>query len=119
MGRVDRERREHREQPCGEHLTEPVALRAFIDAALREYGRIDVLVTNAGGPKTGRFVDLQAADWDGAVQLLLMSAVHALEQVVPVMRAQHSGSIVLLYAWMARKAATARSGCITHPVSEP
>jgi 3-oxoacyl-[acyl-carrier protein] reductase len=83
-------------------ITEPGALRDFVDATLREYGRIDVLVTNAGGPRPGRVVDLQSSDWEHAVQLLLMSAVHA-RWVVPVMRTQHGGSIVLIASMTIRQ----------------
>jgi 3-oxoacyl-[acyl-carrier protein] reductase len=68
----------------------------FVQAALDEYGQIDILVTNAGGPPPGRFLDLTAADWQAAVDLTLMSVVHMCYSVVPHMLKRRSGSIVAL-----------------------
>ena len=64
--------------------------------ALDEFGRIDILITNAGGPRPGRFLDLMPADWEAAAQLTLMSAVRLCYAVVPIMLAQGSGSSVAI-----------------------
>src|SRR5690349_2647514 len=44
-------------------------VRRVVDAGLDRFGRIDVLVTNAGGPPAGRFEGLSQSDWDAAVRL--------------------------------------------------
>ncbi|MBN1954649.1 MAG: SDR family oxidoreductase [Anaerolineae bacterium] len=74
----------------------PQDVERLVQTTLDRWGRIDVLVTNAGGPPPGRFVDLQPEDWEAATQLTLMSAVHLCYAVVPTMREQHSGSIVAI-----------------------
>jgi 3-oxoacyl-[acyl-carrier protein] reductase len=58
------------------------------------FGSVDILVTNSGGPKSGRFDTLTAADWDAATQLLLSSAVGFARAVVPGMRARKWGRII-------------------------
>ncbi|MGD8857269.1 MAG: SDR family oxidoreductase, partial [Chloroflexota bacterium] len=63
---------------------------------LDEFGHIDILVTNAGGPPPGKFLDFTAGDWQAAVDLSLMSVVHLCYAVVPHMLEQGGGSIVAL-----------------------
>lgn len=64
---------------------------ADTEAAL---GPIDILVTNSGGPKSGRFETLTPADWDSAAGVLLTSAVTLTRAVVPGMRARKWGRIL-------------------------
>jgi 3-oxoacyl-[acyl-carrier protein] reductase len=59
-------------------------------------GRLDVLITNAGGPRPGRFLELTPEDFEEACQLTLMSAVRLCCAVVPQMVTQRSGSIVTM-----------------------
>ncbi|HEY9032423.1 MAG TPA: SDR family oxidoreductase [Pseudomonadales bacterium] len=69
---------------------------AWVAQSLAHYGRIDGLVINAGGPPAGGFDNFSDADWQRAFELTLMSAVRMMRAVLPVMRAQRSGSIVTL-----------------------
>jgi 3-oxoacyl-[acyl-carrier protein] reductase len=61
-----------------------------------ELGSIDVLVTNAGGPRAGSFFDVSIADWQQTHALTLMSAVVAIREVVADMRARRAGRIILI-----------------------
>ena len=67
--------------------------RAFVDAAIRALGGIDVLIVNAGGPRPGKFVDLDDAAWQKAFELTLLSAVRLVRQALPELR-KTKGSIV-------------------------
>lgn len=89
-------RREHGVPVLGlqADLTSDEDIQRFVGQAVEVYGRIDVLVINAGGPKPGGFLDLDASDWRAAVDLTLMSAVRLCYAVVPHMLRQGSGSIV-------------------------
>ena len=64
--------------------------------ALSACGRVDVLVSNTGGPKPGRFPVLTDDDWDTAHELLLMSFVRLVRRLVPGMVEAGEGRIVLL-----------------------
>ena len=59
-------------------------------------GRVDVLVTNAGGPPAGGLLALADGQWSAAFELTLMSAVRAMRLAIPRMRANHFGRIVAI-----------------------
>ena len=67
---------------------------AVVARALAEYGRLDVLVPNSGGPPAGRFEELPPEAWDAASNLLLRSAVGFARAALPAMREQGAGRII-------------------------
>ncbi len=58
------------------------------------YGSVDILVTNSGGPRSGRFETLTPFDWESAARVLLTSAVGFAQAVLPDMRAKRWGRIL-------------------------
>lgn len=66
----------------------------MIDAVLKEFGRVDILVTNSGGPPAGKFDAFTEEDWDKAVQQLLGSAVGLIKGFLPGMKEQKWGRII-------------------------
>ncbi len=75
-----------------------VSVRAEIDrlvgTALDRFGRIDILVTNAGGPPAGPFESHDASAWEAAFRLTLQSAVELARGVLPGMKERRWGRIV-------------------------
>lgn len=69
-------------------------IATFVDATLARYGRIDVLVTNSGGPPSGRFDTLDAAAWRQATELLLFAPLEFARRVLPGMQAHGWGRIL-------------------------
>jgi 3-oxoacyl-[acyl-carrier protein] reductase len=67
-----------------------------VDQALDAFGRIDILINNAGGPPTGQFLDLGLDDWLHAFHLNLASAVTLAKLVVPRMKENNFGRIINL-----------------------
>ena len=65
-----------------------------VQAAQERFGRIDVLVTNAGGPPAGTFDTLSAEMWDAATRLLLTSVVELTRAVLPGMKERGWGRIL-------------------------
>lgn len=57
-------------------------------------GEVDILVTNTGGPKPGKFFDLNESDWDSAYDLLLKSALLLIYGVLPGMQKRGWGRII-------------------------
>lgn len=64
------------------------------DAASERFGRVDILVTNAGGPPAGRFEDLSRDDWQAAVRTTLDSALELTRAVLPGMKERRWGRIL-------------------------
>lgn len=63
-------------------------------SALEKFGRVDVLVTNAGGPPVGTFESLDWSAWQRAVELTLRSAVELTRAVLPGMRERRWGRVL-------------------------
>jgi 3-oxoacyl-[acyl-carrier protein] reductase len=64
------------------------------DAAFATFGRVDILVTNAGGPPAGVFETHEWDAWERAVNLTLRSVVELTRAVLPGMRERKWGRIV-------------------------
>ena len=82
--------------PLPADVSDPAAASALVAATVERFGRLDILVLNAGGPPPGQFLDLAIEDWDAAVQLTLMSAVRLCHVAVPAMKEQGGGSILAM-----------------------
>jgi len=82
--------------PLEADLTDDAQIRHLADGALARFGRIDILVTNNGGPPAGFFADFDDEAWLAAHQLTLMSAVRLIRAVLPTMQAQQWGRIINL-----------------------
>ncbi|HHE40898.1 MAG TPA: SDR family NAD(P)-dependent oxidoreductase, partial [Candidatus Cloacimonetes bacterium] len=65
-----------------------------IDAIIKEFGTIDILVCNAGGPPAGMFEDFTPDDYREAVELNLMSTITLCYKVIPFMKRQQWGRII-------------------------
>ncbi|MFO7743612.1 MAG: SDR family oxidoreductase [Anaerolineae bacterium] len=77
-------------------VSEPGAAEGLMEATVAELGRLDILVTNAGGPPPGVFLDFTPQDWEDAAELTLMSAVRLCYAAAPVMVEQRSGTILAM-----------------------
>jgi len=68
----------------------------LVDLATSKSGIIDILAYNTGPPKPGTFADLNDADWEQGVKLLLMSAVWLTKRVVPGMAQKRWGRLIYI-----------------------
>jgi 2-hydroxycyclohexanecarboxyl-CoA dehydrogenase len=72
------------------------SVEAMVGQVVDRFGRIDVLVNNAGWDTAGAFVDSDPADWDRVIQINLYGVLNTSKAVLPVMVAQTSGTVVNL-----------------------
>jgi 2-hydroxycyclohexanecarboxyl-CoA dehydrogenase len=77
-------------------VTSRDSIAAMVTQVHRQFGRIDVLVNNAGWDKASPFVDSDPADWDRVIAINLYGVLHTCKAVLPIMAAQGSGSVVNL-----------------------
>ena len=76
-------------------LTEPSDIEAMVERTVEEFGSLDHLVTSAGGPPSGSFLDTDDDDWYEAYDLLVMSAVRLAREAQPHLAAgDETGTIV-------------------------
>lgn len=75
-------------------LSRKKAGTGFVEQALDRFGRVDVLVNNAGGPPAGGWFDFEEADWRKAVDLTLLSAQAMTRAALPVMQEKGWGRII-------------------------
>ena len=68
--------------------------KALFDAAAEAFGRVDVLVNNAGITKDGLMMRMSEAQWDAVLTVNLKSAFNFIHAVTPIMARQKSGSII-------------------------
>src|SRR5215213_5080760 len=78
----------------GADLTEPADVERVVRAGVAEFGRIDVLVTNTGGPPAGPFESHSPEAWQAAVRQNLDSVVNLVRAVLPGMRERKWGRII-------------------------
>lgn len=69
-------------------------LQKLVDAAMAEWGRIDVLVNSAGHGPRAPVLELTDEDWHTGMDVYFLNAVRATRLVTPIMQAQKSGSII-------------------------
>lgn len=92
----------------GQSLALPVDIadRASVDAmtaqVIERFGRIDVLVNNAGWDKVGPFLDQDPALWDRIIGINLFGTLHCSQSVVRVMTEQGHGTVVSIASDAAR-----------------
>lgn len=75
-------------------LADPEHVERVVTAAQREFGRVDILVTNAGGPPAGPFESHGPEAWQSAVRLNLESALNLTRAVLPGMKERRWGRIL-------------------------
>ena len=69
-------------------------IKRVVESGIERFGRIDILVTNAGGPPAGKFESITTEQWEQAVRLTLYSAIELARQVLPGMKARGWGRIL-------------------------
>ena len=75
-------------------LSVPAEREHIIKTSLQTYKAIDILVTNTGGPPSGKFEELKPQDWDKAYNNLLASVVGLINGFLPGMKQQRWGRII-------------------------
>jgi len=75
-------------------VTRPGDIAALVEATIARFGRVDVLVTNTGGPPSGTFDTHDVAAWREAAESLLFAPLEFARRVLPGMRARRWGRIL-------------------------
>lgn len=75
-------------------VTDPKQMEAIVALARKQYGRVDVLVNNAGVMPLSPLEALKIDEWNRMIDVNIRGVLHGIAAVLPVMKAQGTGQIV-------------------------
>ncbi|CTQ34870.1 SDR family NAD(P)-dependent oxidoreductase [Jannaschia rubra] len=85
------------------NVTDQAACRAAVEDLIGRWGRIDVLVNNAGITQPLKIMDIAPENYDAVLDVNLRGTLYMSQAVIPAMRDQKSGSIVNLSSVSAQR----------------
>ena len=77
-------------------LTDETQRKRLVEQSVNAFGDIEILVTNTGGPAAGGFEQFNLEDWKHLYNLLFLSAVDVIQQVLPGMKKKKWGRILTI-----------------------
>src|SRR3990167_1492242 len=78
-------------------------IQRFVAKSVEQFGRLDIVVTNAGGPPPGEFMKLTDEDWENAFQLSFLSALRLAREAVPHMRKVGGGRVINITSYAVKE----------------
>ena len=82
--------------PVVADLTDSDDIDRLVATTIDKFGGLDHLVTSAGGPPSGPFLDIPEAEWYAAYDLLVMSVVRLVNEAAPYLKADGGGTVVTI-----------------------
>ncbi len=77
-------------------ITDEAQRKNLVEESVQAFGNIEILVTNTGGPAPGPFEQFSLKDWKDIYNLLFLSAVDIIQQVLPAMKEKGFGRILTI-----------------------
>jgi len=84
-------------------VTDPAIPEQLIRQAVEALGGLDLLVTNSGGPPSGKFETIDDATWQNAVQLNLLSHVRLIRAALPYLRQSKAASVLAITSYSVKQ----------------
>ena len=75
-------------------MSKTADIERFMDAIIKRFGRIDVLVNNAGASARGKFLEVDDATWSADLELKVFGAIRCSRLAIPHMKKQGGGRII-------------------------
>jgi sorbitol-6-phosphate 2-dehydrogenase len=85
------------------NVADEAQVQAMVATTVATFGRIDILVANAGIVRSGAVEEMNLADWRLVIEVNLTGYFLTAKHVVPVMKAQHSGVILQINSKTGKK----------------
>jgi NADP-dependent 3-hydroxy acid dehydrogenase YdfG len=75
-------------------VTQRDEVQAFVDAALNDFGQVDVIINNAGVMPLSPLAALKVEEWDRMIDVNIRGVLHGIAAVLPVMQKQGRGQVI-------------------------
>jgi len=89
--------------PVAADVSKPDEVKSLVSKAVSHFGKLEILVCNAGGPPFGQFLDHPEDAWQKAVELNLLSTVHLCREAVPHLKKVGWGRIINITSFAAKQ----------------
>jgi 3-oxoacyl-[acyl-carrier protein] reductase len=89
--------------PIEGDISDPKHGAEQIKEAASQLGGLDLLVTNSGGPASGKFDDLSDEDWQNAVDLVFLSHVRLIKAALPYLRKSNAASVLTITSYSVKQ----------------
>ena len=87
---------ENRVYPIVADLMYEDQIKSLVKETIKEFGKIDILVHNAGGPASGPIDKITKEDWSNSIDLNLLSFIRITDLAIPLMKKQNYGKIIAI-----------------------
>jgi 3-oxoacyl-[acyl-carrier protein] reductase len=84
-------------------VTDPAVPAQLVERTVELFGGLDLLVTNTGGPPSGKFESFDDATWQTAIDLSLMSHVRLIRAALPALRESQAASVLTLTSYSVKQ----------------
>jgi 3-oxoacyl-[acyl-carrier protein] reductase len=84
-------------------VSDPDLPEQLVGEAVRAFGGLDILITNAGGPPSGAFESFNEAAWQKAIDLSLMSHVRLIRAALPHLRQSKAASVLTVTSYSVKQ----------------
>ncbi len=80
--------------PAVVDLEQSDQINEFLDLVVKKWGKVDILVTNVGGPPVKSFEETTNEEWEKYYNIIVMSVITSIRKVLPGMQNQNWGRII-------------------------
>ena len=94
-------------------VADPKAMQAMADAAVKQFGRIDILVNNAALRREKSFAEMDYAEWREILDVTLDGTFHCVKACMPALQKSEQGAIVNIGGLSAHSGAKNRAHVVT------
>jgi 3-oxoacyl-[acyl-carrier protein] reductase len=89
--------------PLAGDVTLPEVPAYLVEQTVKSFGGLDLLVTNAGGPPSGKFEFIDDSTWQKAVDLSLLTHVRLIRAALPYLRLSGNASVVTMTSYSVKQ----------------
>ncbi len=89
--------------PMVADMTKAEDIQKFVNQSAEHFGRLDIIVNNAGGPPPGEFMKFTDEDWSNAFNLSFMSTMRMTREAVPHMRKVGGGRVINITSYSVKE----------------